>query len=437
VIWLKDFHSPYRQLQLCAGAILHNLCGCGSARHHSRSSRVAATTTSKARRLQRQRQADRALATVAAANRRLCIHHGSASMANKARGKGSGSGKGGAPKGCKAPGPHTAAADGRLKAALDAKTAAEAKAKESNRVQASLRAELKKLKDAASTAPTLAADAGMDLDIQGSEASILGMEAAISGARDELKQTQSLSDFQKSLLPDFEAALAAAHAKVEAALVARRAASPLKKQLEGAEGHQQRSAKKVADGKSALELRRKELAEAQAAVLLQEQGLAALEAVLAKADTQVAELAARCASERNAGAAVQVAGEGATQAADGAAANGHSEGFVSLAMVEARWKERELEFQRIIEETRALAVSERTHSLAPSQAAASDVADIASLDQVESFEEDEKWIQVARDKRKAVLSRQRDVLATKVSRSPAKVSLIESPFSKKSKLVSK
>ena len=130
-------------------------------------------------------------------------------------------------------------------------------------------------------------------------------------------------------------------------------------------------------------------------------------------------------------AGVQAAGEGATQAADGAAANGHSEGFVSLAMVEAKWKERELEFQRIIEETRALAVSERTHSLAPSEAAASDVADIASLDQVESFEDDEKWIQVARDKRKAVLSRQRDVLATKVSRSLAKVSLIESHFSKK------
>ena len=81
-----------------------------------------------------------------------------------------------------------------------------------------------------------------------------------------------------------------------------------------------------------------------------------------------------------------------------------------------------------------MAASDQANSVAPSEAAASDVADIASLDVLESLEDDEKWNKGGKYKRKAVLSKQRDVLANKVSRSLAKVSLTESPFSKKAKV---
>ena len=178
--------------------------------------------------------------------------------------------------------------------------AAEAKAQESNKETSALRAEVRKLKEGRAAAPPPAAQAAMELDHDGTETAASALEAAISAAREELKQTQAFTDFQKSLVPDYAATLAAARAKVEAALVARRAASPLKKQLEGAEGHQERSSKKVADAKALLETRRKEVADAQAAVQLQEKVLADFEAVLSKADAQVADLAARFASERNA-----------------------------------------------------------------------------------------------------------------------------------------
>jgi hypothetical protein len=101
------------------------------------------------------------------------------------------------------------------------------------------------------------------------------------------------------------------------------------------------------------------------------------------------------------------------------------------------WQEREQQFQKIIEEARAAVASERAHSMAPSEAAASDVADITSLEQVESLEEDEQWSQVGKGQRKAVLSKKADVLATKVRRSLAKVSINESPFCKKPKAAAK
>jgi hypothetical protein len=322
-------------------------------------------------------------------------------------------------------------AEAKLKAALKAKAASEAKSNDNAKALVADKAELKKLKEAAAVAPCPAAALAMELDHDGPETGTSALEAAISAARDELKQTQAFTDFQKSLVPDFAAALAAARAKVEAALVARRAASPLKKQLEGAEGHQQRSSKKVADAKALLETRREEASKAQAAVQLQEEALADVLAVLAKADAQVAELAARFASERNAAPAA-LATDGAPLQAESFAAP--PEGYVTIALAEARWHEREQEFQKIIAEARALAGSDPANSLAPSEAAASDVADIASLDASESVDDDDKWSKVGKDKRKALLSKQRDVLASKVSRSLAKVSLTESPFSKKAKV---
>ena len=185
--------------------------------------------------------------------------------------------------------------------------AAAAELQKSNKEKLALGAEVKRLKEGAAARPPPAAEPSMELDHDGTDAGTSALEAAISAARAGLKQTQALTDFQKSLLPDYAATLAAAQAKLEAALVARRAASPLKKQLEGAEGHQQRSSKKVADATALLETRRKEAADAQFVVQLQEKALDDLRTVLVKADAQVADLAARFALEYNATAPVAVA----------------------------------------------------------------------------------------------------------------------------------
>jgi hypothetical protein len=322
----------------------------------------------------------------------------------------------------------------KLKAALDAKAAAEAKTKESNKAQAALRDEVQKLKEAAAAAPSSAPEAAMELDHDGTEAGASALEAAISAARDELKQTQAFTDFQKSLVPDYAATLAAAHAKVEAALVARRAASPLKKQLEGEERHQQRSAKKVADAKGLLETRRKQAADAQAAVQLQEKALADLEAVLAKADAQVASLAARFAAERNAAPATPEKSGAALRAVDAAAQPDASpDGFVSRSFAEEKWAEREAHFARQLEQLQSLVADGQAGGALP-EAAPSEASDLGTLEQLESLADDDvAWGKVDKTKRKAVLSRQRDRLAKQVKTSIGgftKISGAHSPFSK-------
>ena len=305
--------------------------------------------------------------------------------------------------------------------------AAEAELQKSNKEKIALGAEVKRLKGGAAAAPPPAAQAAMELDHDGTEAGASALEAAISAARDELKQTQAFTDFQKSLVPDYAAALAAAQAKVEAALVARRAASPLKKQLEGAEGHQQRSSKKVADAKALLETRRKEVADMQAALQMQEKAVADFEAVLAKADLQVADLAARFASERN---VLAVAGAPSSSAQQPPTAVEPADGFVSVAFATEKWAEREAEYARFIAHMQTL-VAGSADDTAPSETAPSEVGD---LDFGEQLEDDVAWNRVDKGKRRAVLSRQRICLAKQVKSSLggfAKVSSASSPFCKK------
>ena len=344
-------------------------------------------------------------------------------------GKGDGAKGGRTPGNSEAPKPAKGIGKGgtpelKLKAALEAKAAAEAKAKESNKAQAALRAEVQKLKEAAATAPSSAPEAAMELDHDGTEAGASALEAAISAAREELKQTQAFTDFQKSLVPDYAAALAAAHAKVEAALVARRAASPLKKQLEGAEWHQQRSAKKAADAKALLETGRKQVADAQAAVLLQERALADLEAVLAKADAQVASLAARFAAERNAAPAAPASSGAALRAGDAAAQlDACPDGFVSRSFAEEKWAEREAAFAAQIAQLQSL-VTASSDSAAPSEVGDAEAAEQLNLD------DDEAWSKVERGKRHILVRKEKELLAKKVRTGLGKVSPISSPFKK-------
>ena len=189
----------------------------------------------------------------------------------------------------------------KLKAALSARAAAEAKIKDGAKANAALLAELKKLKAAGNSppqhGPSIEADA---MEQDGCDLETTALDEAVVQARDELKQMQGFTTFHRSLITDFEAKLASAQGRLDDALVARRAANPLKKQLETAEAHQKRSGKKLADAKASLETKRKELADAQLAIERQQAAVAEAEAVVAKVDAEVAQLAARFALERNA-----------------------------------------------------------------------------------------------------------------------------------------
>jgi hypothetical protein len=189
----------------------------------------------------------------------------------------------------------------KLEAALAAKAAADLKGKETAKALAAANAQLKQLKAAAATGAPLGTTADSEpMDQDSGDATATTLEAAITQARDELKQMQGFTDFHKSLIPDFGAKLAATQTKLCAATAARRAADPLKKQLEGAEAYQTRMGKKLSDAKVGLDTKRQQLADAQAALEKQQATVTEAEATAAKADAEVALLAARFASERNA-----------------------------------------------------------------------------------------------------------------------------------------
>ena len=85
-----------------------------------------------------------------------------------------------------------------------------------------------------------------DADEAGTPSAHLGH---VTQARDGLKALSPLH-LQRSLFLDFEAKLAAAEAKLQAAHVAKRAADPLKEQFEKAEAYQARAKKKLEDAKA-------------------------------------------------------------------------------------------------------------------------------------------------------------------------------------------
>jgi hypothetical protein len=299
----------------------------------------------------------------------------------------------------------------KLQTALAEKAAADLKAKETAKALVAANAQIKQLKATAVTSSPLGTAAGgqpMDLDLDDAPAATL--VAAITQAREELKQLQDCSEFYKSLIPDFATKLVAAQAKLDAATAARRAADPLKKQLEGAEGHQTRMAKKLSDAKAGLDAKRQQLAEAQAAFEKQQGTVAEAEANAAKAVAEVAGLAARFASERSAAPA--------PPADVHAEATPASPGFVSVAFAEEKWAEREASFTQQLAQLQAIVA---TQSEVPSEA-----GDL----ELEHLEEDEAWSKVEKGRRKGVLRKQRETLATRVRAGLGKVSTAASPFKK-------
>ena len=255
------------------------------------------------------------------------------------------------------------------------------------------------------------------MDQDSGDASATTLAAAITQARDELRQLQECTEFYKSLIPDFGTALATAQTKLDAATAARRAANPLKKQLEGAEGYQTRMAKKLADAKAGLETKRQQLAEAQAALASQQAAVTEAEATAAKADAEVAVLATRFASERSAPPA---------QAANASSPAGLAElappaaGYITIAFAEEKWAEREALYQQQMAQLQSL-VAAQPDEETPSEAGESDISQVIG---------DEAWNKVEKGKRKTLLKKEKEALATKVRAGIGTVSMVSSPFKK-------
>jgi hypothetical protein len=425
------------------------------------------TTNSKARRAQRLRQSDRALSTLAKANLRLQRHHGSSSdMARRnARTLATDSPARSAPRRSDAPkvdwtckacvnrdgapwrNSGSLSACGKCKVAKGASFGAKAEAsacptvstregghrsaaellKQEQKHSAELRKELEAIRAArnaessAAQASAPTAEAAMLVDADGGSTVLL--DEAVNVARNQQKELLALSTYQRSLLPDFGGTAAVAQATLDAALAARRAANPLRKQLETAETHQKTSRKQLAEAESVLVAKQEQMQLLQQEIVAQNEAITKATAKAAKADAEVAALAAAFAAERNVAAP-----PGAPTSA--AAADTLQPGFVSCAFANEQWQVREAQFTAQLAELRALvsgppndAQSER----APSEVEPSEAGD--GLD--DDLDDDAAWGKVEKGKRRGVLRRQRDRLAKDVRISLGKVSSAASPFTKK------
>ena len=273
-----------------------------------------------------------------------------------------------------------------------------------------------KLGSAGDTAPV--AKAGDPDDMAVDENTAASLRAAIATAAQELKELEACTEFQRSLIPEFGAKLETAKQKLESAKADKRAANPLKQQLDSAEAHQAKATAKLQAAKAKLAEKDKELSDLQQAIKEAHATVDEATAVLSKADAEVASLAAQFAAERTANP-------------EAAALGPAPAGFVTVAFAEAKWEEREKEFNNIVATLHALVAGKQEEPLAASSAApseASDVQKISSLDGIEC--EDEGWKTVSVGARKAVASQHSAAIAAKVARYTSKVSKRSCPFYK-------
>ena len=100
---------------------------------------------------------------------------------------------------------------------------------------------------------------------------------------------------------------------------------------------------------------------------------------------------------------------------------------MSVTFAEEKWAEREAAFAQQLEQLRALVAGQGDGG--PTAEAASTAAGDAGT--IEDFEDDDQWNQVTRDKRRAVLHKQKEELASKVRAKLKAVAIARSPFVKK------
>ena len=169
-----------------------------------------------------------------------------------------------------------------------------------------------------------------------------------------------------------------------------------------------------------MQAREDERAKLVKEIELQTAAVTEAEAAVARANAEVATLAARYASEWTAppagGAGVRP--EGGEQ----------QEATVPLAFAEAKWAEREAQFAAELAALQALVAGEgQGGSASAAQSEAVDTQDPASLD---IDVDDAGWKTVGRETRRVIAARHRTVLAGKVAASTEKVSRAPCPFQK-------
>ena len=269
-----------------------------------------------------------------------------------------------------------------------------------------LKDELQELRKARDTGDAGAETAAAGMEVDGE--SELGK--AVSLARDRLQKAKDMPSVVRDLMPGgYDACIAQLQADLAAAQATRRAANPLSKQLETAEAYKLRMVKKLDTAKSTLQASEAERAEIDKKVQAQLAEVAEAEATVARATAEVAALAAQYASEKSpAPSTGAVAGQPAAA----------PEGFVPLALAEAKWMEREQQFAAQIAALQTLVAGSTQDAAA---CAASDAASEAGDESLLALEEDEAWSKVDKGRRKAVLRRERDVLAKRVRTSLYKV----------------
>jgi hypothetical protein len=256
------------------------------------------------------------------------------------------------------------------------------------------------------------ADVAEAVDVSAPASDTGELDAAVARARDKLKSLKELPvELHGLVAGGFEVCCANLQQELAEAQATRRSANPLKKQLEGAEAHKARMDKKVADDKAALQLLHDQLADVQKQMEKRKATLQESEAAAAKAAQEVASLATLFASERTA------------PATEVPPACGHGQpppGYVAVAFAEEKWAEREAAFSQQLAQLQALVAT--SPEPAPSEAEEEDT--------METVHDDDAWSKVEPAKRKALLGRQRDILAKKVRANLGKVSTIASPVNK-------
>ena len=259
----------------------------------------------------------------------------------------------------------------------------------------------------------------MDLDTDERSSEAIGhaeLDAVVARAREKLKKLKELpAELRDLVAGGYDACCSKVQEELAEAQANRRAANPLRKRLEGAEAHKCRMEKKLADEKTTLESRKAEMVELRQQIESQKAAGLEAEAAMANATAEVAALAAQFASERVVPPLADVARQVPA-------------GYVSVAFAEEKWAEREAAFAQQVEQLRALVVAQ-TDAGAATEASQSEAGDLASIESL-AFEDDDAWKSVDKGKRKALLRRERDVLAHKVRAGLGKVSHNSSPFKK-------
>jgi len=276
--------------------------------------------------------------------------------------------------------------------------------------------EIKKLKEELAEArkpSATTAVAAMEVERDGADSAEL--DTAISKARDKLRKVKEIPEEVRDFVAGgYDACVSKLQDELAQAQAARRAANPLKQRLESAELHKTRMEKRLAEAKASVQRREADLVELNRLIDADKAAVVEAESAAAKAGAEVASLAAQFASERSA----------MSSALAESAPERVPAGCISVSFAEEKWAEREAEFQQQVAQLQAL-VASQAEGAAGSEATPSEVGDISS---VEQLEEDEVWNKVDRGKRKAILRRERDVLASKVRNGLGKVRTSTCPF---------